>query len=203
MRLLRNSFRYAARQDWDKIAKLLESLYTAATEGTALDRFAEFTDPWDRKYPAIVKPWESEWEEFTPFLRFDTEVRRIVCTTNAIESVNARSASGQGPRTLSERASSVEARLHGRDVNALVGPVFSGCRRVVEGVPDEGEVIRVTARAQDGAVSCPACGRLTGRVYGFHRRTVADVPVDGRRVLVSGGAADGVPGAGVWAPDVP
>ncbi|WP_425288504.1 transposase family protein [Streptomyces melanosporofaciens] len=52
-------------------------------------------------------------------------------------------------------------------------------------------------------MSCPACGRLTGRVYGFHRRTVADVPVDGRRVLVSGGAADGVPGAGVWAPDVP
>ena len=34
--------------------------------------------------------WENAWEEFTPFLRFDTEIRRIVCTTNAIESVNAR-----------------------------------------------------------------------------------------------------------------
>jgi transposase-like protein len=40
--------------------------------------------------PAIVKLWENAWEEFTPFLRFDTEIRRIVCTTNAIESVNAR-----------------------------------------------------------------------------------------------------------------
>ncbi|QNT90576.1 Transposase, Mutator family [Streptomyces griseofuscus] len=88
--LLRNSFRYAARQDWDKIAKLLKPIYTAPTEEAALERFAEFADAWGRKYPAIVKLWENAWEEFTPFLRFDTEIRRIVCTTNAIESVNAR-----------------------------------------------------------------------------------------------------------------
>ena len=37
-----------------------------------------------------MKLWENAWEEFAPFLRFDTEIRRIVCTTNAIESVNAR-----------------------------------------------------------------------------------------------------------------
>lgn len=84
--LLRNSFRYAARQDWDKIAKLLKPIYTAATEAAALERFAEFADTWGKKHPAIVRLWE----EFTPFLRFDTEIRRIVCTTNAIESVNAR-----------------------------------------------------------------------------------------------------------------
>ncbi|MBQ0826097.1 IS256 family transposase [Streptomyces sp. RG38] len=88
--LLRNSFRYAARQDWDKAAKLLKPVCTAATEEAALDRFAEFADAWARKYPAIVKLWENAWAELTPFLRFDTEIRRIVCTTNAIESVNAR-----------------------------------------------------------------------------------------------------------------
>lgn len=88
--LLRNSFRYAARQDWDKIAKLLKPVYTAPTEEAALDRFAEFAAAWGRKYPAIVKLWENAWEKFTPFLRFDTEIRRVVCTTNAIESVNAR-----------------------------------------------------------------------------------------------------------------
>ncbi|KFG71719.1 IS256 family transposase [Streptomyces mutabilis] len=87
---LRSSFRYAARQDWDKIARLLKPVYTAPTEEAALERFAEFADAWGRKYPAIVKLWENAWEEFTPFLRFDTEIRRIVCTTNAIESVNAR-----------------------------------------------------------------------------------------------------------------
>ncbi|MER7191195.1 IS256 family transposase [Streptomyces flaveolus] len=89
--LLRSSFRYAARQDWDKIAKLLKPVYTAPTEEAALERFAEFAGAWGRKYPAIVKLWENAWEEFTPpFLRFDTEIRRIVCATNAIESVNAR-----------------------------------------------------------------------------------------------------------------
>ncbi len=88
--LLRDSFRYAARQDWDKMAKLLKPVYTAPTEEAALERFAEFADAWGQKYPAIVKLWENAWEEFTPFLRFDTEIRRIVCTTNAIESVNAR-----------------------------------------------------------------------------------------------------------------
>ncbi|MEW1695814.1 IS256 family transposase [Streptomyces sp. NPDC091278] len=88
--LLRNSFRYAARQDWDKIAELLKPICTAATEEAALERFAEFADVRGRKYPAVVRLWENAWGEFTPFLRFDTEIRRIVCTTNAIESVNAR-----------------------------------------------------------------------------------------------------------------
>jgi putative transposase len=87
--LLRNSFRYAARQDWEKIAKVLKPVYTAATEEAAGERFAQFSEAWGKKYPAIVRLWENTWEEFTPFLRFDTEIRRIVCTTNAIESVNA------------------------------------------------------------------------------------------------------------------
>jgi putative transposase len=88
--LLRNSFRYAARQDWEKIAKALRPVYTAPTEDAALERFVEFTDAWGRKYPAIVRLWDAAWAEFVPFLRFDVEIRKIVCTTNAIESINAR-----------------------------------------------------------------------------------------------------------------
>jgi len=53
--LLRNSFRYASRADWDKIAKALRPAYTAPTEEAALDRFVEFTEAWGRKYPAIVR----------------------------------------------------------------------------------------------------------------------------------------------------
>lgn len=56
---------------------------------------------------------------------------------------------------------------------------------VIEDVVDEGEVIRVVARTQDGPVPCPACGAPTDRVHGFHHRTLADVPTDGRRVLVA------------------
>ncbi|MFJ9841720.1 IS256 family transposase [Kitasatospora sp. NPDC101155] len=88
--LIRASFRYAARQDWDKISKALKPVYTAPTEDAALERFVEFTEAWGKKYPAIVRLWENAWAEFVPFLSFDIEVRRVICTTNAIESVNAR-----------------------------------------------------------------------------------------------------------------
>jgi putative transposase len=88
--LIRNSFRYAARQDWDKIAKALKPVYTAATESAAMERWLEFAEEWGIKYPAIVRLWENAWAEFTPFLQFDPEIRKVVCSTNAIESVNAR-----------------------------------------------------------------------------------------------------------------
>ncbi|MGH8965054.1 MAG: IS256 family transposase, partial [Actinomycetes bacterium] len=88
--LLRGSFRYAARQDWDKIAKALKPVYTAATESAATERWLEFADTWGAKYPAIVRLWENSWAEFVPFLQFDPEIRKVVCSTNAIESVNAR-----------------------------------------------------------------------------------------------------------------
>ncbi len=88
--LLRASFRYAARQHWDAIAKALRPVYTAATEEAAMERFMEFEAAWGRKYPAIIKLWNSAWAEFVPFLSFDVEIRRVICTTNAIESINAR-----------------------------------------------------------------------------------------------------------------
>jgi putative transposase len=88
--LLRNSFRYASRRDWDKIAKDLRPVYTAATEAEALDRFAGFAGTWEGRYPAIIRLWESAWAEFTPFLAFDREIRTLITTTNAIESLNAR-----------------------------------------------------------------------------------------------------------------
>ena len=88
--LLRNSFRYAARQHWEKIAAALKPVYTAPTEEAAMERFMEFSETWGAKYPAIIRLWENAWAEFVPFLQFDSEIRRIVCTTNAIESVNAR-----------------------------------------------------------------------------------------------------------------
>nr|WP_228566281.1 IS256 family transposase [Nocardia sp. SYP-A9097] len=88
--LLRASFGYAGRQDWAAIAKALKPVYTAPTEAAALERFYEFAEVWGTKYPAIVRLWENSWAEFTPFLAFDTEIRRVVCSTNAIESVNAR-----------------------------------------------------------------------------------------------------------------
>jgi transposase-like protein len=88
--LLRNSFRYASKKDWSAIAKDLKPVYTAPSEQAALDRFAEFSEKWEKRYPAIIGLWTNAWAEFVPFLAFDTEIRTIICTTNAIESINAR-----------------------------------------------------------------------------------------------------------------
>ena len=63
---------------------------TAASGSEALDRFAEFSEKWEKRYPAIIRLWENAWAEFVPFLAFDRVIRTVICTTNAIESINAR-----------------------------------------------------------------------------------------------------------------
>ncbi len=88
--LIRNSFRYASRKDWTAVAKDLKPIYTAPTEAAALDRFAEFSGRWEGRYPGIVRLWENAWAEFVPFLSFEPEIREVIYTTNAIESINAR-----------------------------------------------------------------------------------------------------------------
>jgi putative transposase len=88
--LLRNSFRYASKKDWSGIAKDLKPVYTAPSEQSALDRFAEFSEKWEKRYPAIIRLWTNAWPEFVPFLQFDQDIRTVICTTNAIESINAR-----------------------------------------------------------------------------------------------------------------
>lgn len=90
MHLIRASFRYAARQDWDKLARAMKPIYTPDTLEAAEERFLEFSEERGGKYPAIVRLWPNAWAEFVPFLQFDKEIRKIVCTTNAIESANAR-----------------------------------------------------------------------------------------------------------------
>lgn len=88
--LIRNTFRYASRKYWDEIARDLRPVYTAPSESAAKERFDEFTGKWGERYPAITRMWENAWSEFVPFLDYDVEIRRVLCSTNAIESVNAR-----------------------------------------------------------------------------------------------------------------
>jgi putative transposase len=65
--LLRNSFKYASKKDWAVIARDLKPVYTAASESAALDAFAEFSEKWEKKYPAIIRLWTAAWAEFVPF----------------------------------------------------------------------------------------------------------------------------------------
>jgi putative transposase len=90
LHLIRNTFRYASRKYWDQIGHDLRPVYTAASEVEAKARFAEFAEKWGKPYPAIKRLWENAWTEFVPFLDYDVEIRKIICSTNAIESLNAR-----------------------------------------------------------------------------------------------------------------
>jgi transposase-like protein len=88
--LVRNSLRYAARKDWKEIAAQTKAIYIANTVEAAETLFQEFTERWDEQYPALIKSWQNSWNEFCPFLEFPKDLRKIVYTTNAIESLNAR-----------------------------------------------------------------------------------------------------------------
>lgn len=88
--LVRNSLRYSARQHWQTITRQLRGIYTSATVDEATDRFEEFAQQWQGKYPAMIGSWRSAWTEFVPFLDFPSEVRSLIYTTNAIESLNSR-----------------------------------------------------------------------------------------------------------------
>jgi transposase-like protein len=88
--LVRNSLRYTSTKDWQKITPGLRRIYTAPTREAAEAEFEQFAERWEEQYPALIKLWRSSWTEFSPFLDFPPEVRRLIYTTNAIESLNAR-----------------------------------------------------------------------------------------------------------------
>src|SRR4051794_31679272 len=88
--LIRNTFRLTSRKDWDPIKRAIKPIYTAVNATAARQAFDELAETWGRRYPAIVRLWENAWEEFIPFLDYDLEIRTVLCSTNAIESLNAR-----------------------------------------------------------------------------------------------------------------
>jgi putative transposase len=88
--LIRNTFRLTSRRDWDAIKRDLKPVYTAVNATAARAAFDELAERWGGRYPAIVRLWDNAWTEFIPFLDYDVEIRQVLCSTNAIESLNAR-----------------------------------------------------------------------------------------------------------------
>jgi putative transposase len=87
--LIRASMRFVAYGDRKAVAAGLRTIYTAPTIDAAESALRAFADSqWGRKYPTAVRAWESAWERFIPFLEFPPNVRKIIYTTNAIESLN-------------------------------------------------------------------------------------------------------------------
>ena len=86
--MVRNSLNFVSWKQRKAVAADLRSIYTANTEGQAQTRLQEFEDKWGADYPTIVKSWSSNWVRITPFFDYPPEIRKVIYTTNAIESVN-------------------------------------------------------------------------------------------------------------------
>lgn len=85
---LRNSFKYVAWKDRKAVAKDLRTVYGAVTLAEAEQALESFSENWDTKYPAISPSWRAEWERLTVFFDYSAEIRKVIYTTNAIESLN-------------------------------------------------------------------------------------------------------------------
>jgi putative transposase len=89
--LIRNSLDYASWKDRKAVAAAIRPVYAAATETAAKAALDDFeSGPWGSKYATISGLWRRAWEHVTPFFAFPPDVRRIIYTTNAIESVHMR-----------------------------------------------------------------------------------------------------------------
>ncbi len=89
--LIRNSLEYASWKDRKLLAAAIRPIYTAANAEAALAELDAFEQgPWGQKFPTVVASWRRAWSHVIPFFAFPPEIRKVIYTTNAIESVNAR-----------------------------------------------------------------------------------------------------------------
>ena len=88
--LIRNTFRLASKRDWDAIKRAIKPIYTAVNADAARAALEELDVGWGQRYGGIIRLWTNAWDEFIPFLDYDIEIRTVLCSTNAIESLNAR-----------------------------------------------------------------------------------------------------------------
>jgi putative transposase len=86
--MIRNSVKYVSYKDLKEITSDLKQIYTANNETAASLALQDFAEKWDDKYPVISDMWKRNWSGITPFFAFPPEIRKVIYTTNTIESVN-------------------------------------------------------------------------------------------------------------------
>ncbi len=88
--LVRNSLRYVSWKDRRAVARDLRKIYSAATEEAALAALEAFEQAWGERYPMAARSWRSRWQNVVPLFGYPEPIRRVIYTTNAIESLNAQ-----------------------------------------------------------------------------------------------------------------
>ena len=87
---IRNSLKYVSYKHRKSVVADLKPIYTASTEDEAVTALELFTEKWDQQYPHISKSWYANWDNLTVFLQYPAEIRKVIYTTNAIESLNSQ-----------------------------------------------------------------------------------------------------------------
>lgn len=86
---VRNTLKYVADKDKKKFATDLKTIYQAPSEAAAHEQMLEISEKWNPHYPNAMKSWSVNWDVISPIFKFSSEVRRVIYTTNAIESLNS------------------------------------------------------------------------------------------------------------------
>ena len=86
--MVRHSLNFVGWKQRKEVAADLRTVYTAATEAEAERRLAEFAEKWDDRFPMIARSWRANWSRVIPFFAHPPEIRKVIYTTNAIESLN-------------------------------------------------------------------------------------------------------------------
>jgi Transposase and inactivated derivatives len=86
--MVRNSLKYVNWKQRKQVAEDLKSVYTSATAQAAEQELSRFGEKWDKSYGAIRLMWERHWQRVIPFFAFSPEIRKVIYTTNAVESLN-------------------------------------------------------------------------------------------------------------------
>jgi transposase-like protein len=88
LHLVRHSLNFCSWKDRKAVAAKLREVYGAETAEAARDALEAFDEEWGRQYPSIAQAWRRAWEEVIPFFAFSPEIRKVIYTTNAVESLN-------------------------------------------------------------------------------------------------------------------
>lgn len=86
--LVRNSLQYVSWKERKAVAAELKPIYRAATAEEGWDQLGAFAEKWDARYPSISQIWKRNWEQVRPFFAYPAEIRKVIYTTNAVESLN-------------------------------------------------------------------------------------------------------------------
>lgn len=86
---VRNSLKYVSWKDYQAVTSDLKQIYRSATESEALWELERFAEKWDQKYPQIAKSWRNHWLNLSTIYEYPEEIRKVIYTTNAIESLNS------------------------------------------------------------------------------------------------------------------